>query len=646
MLLSALVLVLYFLAFFVDIGSLTSSLGIPDAGAALAALTFIYCLVTYLWTPIKDYGLLALIGYLLLLATCGGIIAGSGGIHSPFIALWPFLAAFAAVFGLRGMLPTLIAPVAYGAYLFTTAPSTGFDTLFLLAVVTLVPLAASYIIFSDKSRKDGSPNTYNQLANELSEATNKAEIVISAIDEGVVALSSGGVIELMNPAAQRIIGWGRADALGLDYHSVLKLSDSSGEPITEAIDPVGRVLATNIAVETRDLSAITGSGKRIALSIVVSPIGQPGQGVIVVFRNITREQAEEREQAEFISTASHEMRTPVASIEGYLGLALNPNTAQVDEKARDYISKAQEAAQHLGRLFQDLLDVSKAEDGRLSNHPNVVDVTSFIEDVADGLRPKAEEKGLRLFYTPTMDEGARGERSLTPVFYANVDNDHLREIVSNLIENAIKYTLQGDVIVDIKGDDEYVSISIKDSGIGIPREDIPHLFQKFYRVDNSQTREIGGTGLGLYLCRRLAEVMGGRVRVESDLGKGSTFFLDVPRTDRQEAMRLIEAAENNIASEPIQAESRIPITIDTTEAYPDVLTAPEPSELHEYTQRTVTTMEPQPNIAPPLPTQPTPPQDSPPTLSTIEANPQAFMPSARAKTLQIPPRGPNDINQP
>jgi len=650
MLLSSLVLVLYFLTFFVNIGSLTTSLGVSDWGAGLAGLTFVYCLTTYLWTPIKDLGLLALASYLLLLVTAGVVISSSGGVYSPFIALWLCMAAFAAVFGLRGLAPAFLLPFFYGIFIFITTPTTSFTTFFLLAIAIVVPLVASYIIFSTKSKKDGGIDTYNQLANELSEATNKAEVVINAIDEGVIALSSGGVIELMNPAAQRIVGWGRSDALGLDYRSVLKLGNAKGEPVSEALDPISNVLATNTTIETRELAITTGSGKRIALSIVVSPIGQPGQGALVVFRNITREQAEEREQAEFISTASHEMRTPVASIEGYLGLALNPNTAQVDEKARDYISKAQEAAQHLGRLFQDLLDVSKAEDGRLSNHPNVVDVTSFIEDVVEGLRPKAEEKGLRLFFRPAADEKDRGERTLVPVFYANVDNDHLREIVANLVENAIKYTPQGDVVVDIKGDDEYVSVSIKDSGIGIPREDIPHLFQKFYRVDNSQTREIGGTGLGLYLCRRLAEVMGGRIRVESDFGKGSTFFLDVPRTDRQEAMRLIEAAENNIASEQIQAESRVPIDTNPEEAYPDILTAPESAHLQENADLDLGAPQPQPQVVPPQPApmqQPVAPQDqSQPTLSTIEANPQAFMPSARAKSLQIPIRGPGDTNQP
>ena len=115
----------------------------------------------------------------------------------------------------------------------------------------------------------------------------------------------------------------------------------------------------------------------------------------MVFRDMTKEKSEEREQAEFISTASHEMRTPVASIEGYLGLALNPATATIDDKAREH-PKAQASAQHLGRLFQDLLDVSKAEDGRLSNNPTVLDTAAYISDIVEGLRPKALEKNLTL----------------------------------------------------------------------------------------------------------------------------------------------------------------------------------------------------------------------------------------------------------
>src|SRR5690606_37888738 len=158
---------------------------------------------------------------------------------------------------------------------------------------------------------------------------------------------------------------------------------------------------------------------------------------------------------EFISTASHEMRTPVASIEGYLGLALNPQTATIDQKARDFIIKAQEAAQHLGRLFQDLLDVSKSEDGRLTSVPKVLDVVPFIATIVEGLTQTAADKGLQLKFVPGEGNNTeRGIKKVMPVYFVNLDNDHIREVVDNLIENAIKYTLAGSVSVDITGTEE------------------------------------------------------------------------------------------------------------------------------------------------------------------------------------------------
>ncbi len=281
-----------------------------------------------------------------------------------------------------------------------------------------------------------------------------------------------------------------------------------------------------------------------------------------MFRDITNEKSEERQQAEFISTASHEMRTPVATIEGYLGLVLNPQTAQIDEKARDFITKAHEAAQHLGRLFQDLLDVSKAEDGRMQSVPKLIDVNSFMHDVVEGLRPKAEQKGLTLVFKPTVSTGTAHDkgvgRSLSPTFYVNVDKDHLREVADNLVENAIKYTPKGQVTVDVTGTDQKVTIAITDTGLGIPREDIPHLFQKFYRVDNSATREIGGTGLGLYLCRRLIEAMNGRLWVESTFQQGSTFYVELPRTSSIEANQLIQQAEASVEQDRTTSASVLP----------------------------------------------------------------------------------------
>ncbi len=409
---------------------------------------------------------------------------------------------------------------------------------FLTAMVGFLFLTLISLIGLRKQRvgADGHADAYHALAQELSQVANKSEIVINAIGDGVIATDSKGIIQLVNPAAQSIIGWGKQDAEDLDYHSVFKLCDSKGDAFPDDSGPIQQVLHGGGSSAHNDLTLQTNSGKKINVSLLVSPIGKFGNGAIIVFRDITNEISENKQRAEFISTASHEMRTPVAAIEGYLGLALNPATATIDDKARAYLAKAHESAEHLGRLFQDLLDVSRAEDGRLKNEPQLVEIVGFARESTSILAAKAVEHGLDLVFQPDVSEDSAN--AIAPTLYAAVDPDHLRETMSNLIENAIKYTKEGTVTVNVTANDTHVIFSVADTGIGIAREDIPHLFQKFYRIDNTDTREIGGTGLGLYLCRRLVESMNGRLWVESEQGKGSTFFVELTRLGPEEVMRI------------------------------------------------------------------------------------------------------------
>lgn len=627
--------------YFVSLGSIGDSLIIPDWGAGLAAVTFLYAFLLYLWPPIKVLFAASFSVYSLLAASTGALIVATGGAYSAFISLWILVAVFAAVFGLLGIGIIILSSGSYIAYLIVMSSTPPVGAIAIIAASTVVPAIASFIIFHTKSSKGTiEASAYNDLANELSHANSQADIVIQAIDDGVISINPKGNIQLINPSAQRILGWGNNDALGLKYESVLKLTNEQQQKPDDTANPVAMALATNKEAESKELYATTGGGKRILLAIVVSPIGQMGQGAIIVFRDITKEHAEEREKAEFISTASHEMRTPVASIEGYLGLALNPATAQIDDKARDFIEKAHASAKHLGRLFQDLLDVSKAEDGRLSNHPKIVDVVDYVGEVVEGLQTKAADKKLRLFYKPKPDgDQGPGSRTIAPVLYSNVDNDHLREVVANLVENAIKYTPEGDVIVDVTANDETITISIQDSGIGIAKEDIAHLFQKFYRIDSSDTREIGGTGLGLYLCRRLSEIMGGRIYVESELKKGSTFFLEIPRTERGEAMRLLEAQENEITVEAAHGDFLSP------EASPTEIDAPITTLSPQPVSPSPTALPPAAPVAPPpttvqvAPSAAASPSQPAPTLAAIEQNPTQYTHVPRqTTTVKIPVR--------
>ena len=613
------IILLYAWARFIPTGyQLPIGLSVSDLAAGVAGIGSLIVLILCFWLPRKHETEIGIFVYLLTVAVAATTIITSGGVISPFLVMWIIVAIFAGFFGaiILGIMGLLVI-----LQIIATSVQQGVNIQFIIGHLFFgfLPLIFSLILWTRRQKTDD--NTSN-LENRLSAVENKSDVVINAIDDGVLAISKDGNIELINPSAQQIIGWDQGDALGLNWKSVLKLVTSDGKDIEDLENPIAQSLSKNQPTHNDKLFLLTSSEKRILVSIVSSPVGTDGEGIIVVFRDITKEKAEEREQAEFISTASHEMRTPVASIEGYLGLALNPATAHIDEKARDFITKAHESAQHLGRLFQDLLDISKVEDGRMKNNPKIINVNEFLKDIFDGLATKASEKQLNYIFMPDIiDEGK--EKSLQPIFYANIDPDHFREVVSNLIENAIKYTPSGEVVVNITGDDKQISVSVKDSGIGIPAEDIPHLFQKFYRVDNSDTREIGGTGLGLYLSRRLAEAMSGNLRVESKYKEGSTFYLEIPRMSSSDAKQRLESAEVEKPEDPTpDFLSPEKIEIATEEKTEDVATENN-SEIVDSDPVAIATPE---NPAPATPTtpvvQPEIPQparnSSEPTLTEIE----------------------------
>jgi PAS domain S-box-containing protein len=367
----------------------------------------------------------------------------------------------------------------------------------------------------------------------------EADFILDTIEDGVVMVGPDGLIHMCNPAAGKISGWAPAEAVGLDYKGVLKLVDDKGQPLPEAENPFTQALATGQTCRDSNATLAGKNDQKVPISVIVSPVrdaaGQPNGSVVGVFRDIAKEKEEEARRSDFISTASHEMRTPLAAIEGYLALALNPKTATIDQNARNLLEKASNSTKHLGELFRDLLTSSKAEDGRLMSYPTVVEIGEILQQVAEAAKFPASTKGLELKYAVSADASS-GDKVVRPIYYAFVDVNRIREVFQNIVDNAIKYTNEGHVVVRLTGDANIIQVQIQDSGIGIPAEDIGHLFQKFYRVDNSSTRTIGGTGLGLFICKKVVELYNGRICVESEYGKGSTFFINLPRLTAQQAL--------------------------------------------------------------------------------------------------------------
>jgi PAS domain S-box-containing protein len=426
----------------------------------------------------------------------------------------------------------------------------------LITIVVVITTAVLSVVFWRYFMRHGgaSKGAVSSLASSLRDEKAKADIIVNTIEDGVVLIDNQKVIQVFSPGASKLTGWPQNEAVGLSFESVIKIIDGKGEPYQDKANPFNRVFTELKAIRDNTAFLMTRSNKQIPVSVNVSPLLDSNKQVtaaVAILRDETQERQEEQQRAEFISTASHEMRTPVAAIEGYLSLALSDKVSTIDSRARDYLEKAHSSTTHLGTLFQDLLTSAKAEDGRLSNHPGVVEIGGFLAKLVEDLRFSAEKKGLAIDFVMGSDElidatNEADKKMIKPLYYVYADADRLSEVITNLFDNAVKYTDTGKISLGLTGDPKVVQLFIKDTGNGIPAEDIPHLFQKFYRVDNSSTRTVGGTGLGLFICRKIVELYQGRIWVESEVSKGSTFFINLPRLDTKKAEEMLAVPANAV----------------------------------------------------------------------------------------------------
>lgn len=468
-----------------------------------------------------------------------------------------------------------------------------------------------------------------------------ANLVLNTIDSGVIIVLPTGVIEYINPAAVSLLGGQMAqNFLGAKLEDILKLENGQGVAIPAQNNLVFYAVNNGQNYTTREYFLVNLQGQKKPVAFKVITAHSPKNERIVTFYDITSELEAESEQTEFISTASHEMRTPVASIEGYLGLALNPKTATIDERAKKYLEEAHKSSQHLGKLFRDLLDVTKLDDKRIKAHLTPIEVTSTVRSIAEGQIPKMSEKNIHFTFGSSSSANMNGGRVINQEVFAAIDVDFLREIINNLIENAIKYTNNGGGIwVNVRGDGDRVLINVTDTGIGISPEDSKHVFQKFYRADNSETRTIGGTGLGLYIVKERVEAMSGSTWVESTFGEGSTFYVAFPRLTYEEYLRRKQieantqamtpqnsAASTSAVSTPNENQTPAPMQFPTEMTTPSQAAVPVSTTMNTPIQ-TETPMQAQTasttSIQAPAPATAEPAASATPTVQTEPAAPSA-----------------------
>lgn len=528
---------------------LRTQIGLTPVTVIVGFAQLIYGFVFFKGQWAKNPWTAALFGSMILSVITIGLFHNSGGLHSPMLIMWAITIFISGIFGLYGTLGVAFITTMYYVLYATGSTETNlFDPVGFVAVVASYVIAIISSLFWKRFYINIESAQIQQLSGQLSNTKAQSASLIESITDGIIVTDAENKIQLLNPSASKMTGWAINEAIGIDASLVIKLQLESGKELEEGDNPF-QTLARTLQPTTVLMRLVSKTDSFLITSISVSPIlkqdGKTMAGSVAVLRDVSDARAEENRRADFISTASHEMRTPVAAIEGYLQLSLNDKVAKIDSKARDFLMKALDSTHHLGQLFQDLLTSAKAEDGRLVSHPRVVEVGALLEKLTEDLRFSAEKKGLLLDFRvgATAQDAAStsGGKVIKPLYYALVDPDRMQEVMTNLFDNAVKYSDTGKITVALTGNNDVVQFFIKDTGQGIPKDDIPHLFQKFYRVDNSATRTIGGTGLGLFICKRIVEIYKGRIWVESEQGKGSTFYINLPRLSAQKAAELQQA---------------------------------------------------------------------------------------------------------
>ncbi len=346
---------------------------------------------------------------------------------------------------------------------------------------------------------------------DLEQERGKVGAILDGMVEGVIAVDGHEHIVVMNESARSIFELGGAPCEGKPFLEVIRNSD------LHDVFREGRAVARG-GVVRREARLMT-PGERV-LQVHAVPLSLTGDetGVVMVLHDITALYRLERMRTEFVANVSHELRTPLTAIRGYLETLLT-GALEEPEHARKFLDIVLRHAERLGRLLDDLSDLSNLELGKVALHVAPTPLPDVVDSVLAIIRPRAERGSVRV--------SAELPETLPAV---RADHDRLVQILINLLDNAVKFTPGGGA-VRIQGRETghgMIEMTVADTGVGIPRSDLPRITERFYRVDRARSRELGGTGLGLAIVRHLVLAHGGELKIESEPGRGTTVRFTLP----------------------------------------------------------------------------------------------------------------------
>lgn len=385
-----------------------------------------------------------------------------------------------------------------------------------------------------------------RLTQKLRETTALREALLMSIGEGLVATDKQANIIYVNRAFEALSGWKAEDVIAQRVTDAISLAGEKGEPLDTAAQIVpllvgGKVEASIVHIKHSHL--VRKDGGTLPVSITAAPVILDGSviGAVETLRDITDEARIDEAKSEFLYLASHQLKTPPAIIKQFAEMLKTGDVGTLSDKQSEYLDEIRRANDRMLGIIDALLDISRIETGSFAIDPHPVDLTKLVDTAIDD---EVRRSGRRVEVARHYDAG------LAPV---SVDANLLHIVVTNLISNGIKYSPRehARLEVGIRLDARDVVVSVTDAGLGIPEKDQPRVFSKLFRADNVRSLDVDGNGLGLYIVRKILDAAGGMIAFDSVAGKGTTFYVRLPRSGMIGKTGTTKLASRDVSSQVI-----------------------------------------------------------------------------------------------
>jgi PAS domain S-box-containing protein len=361
---------------------------------------------------------------------------------------------------------------------------------------------------------------------DLIKAKAEHDAILENIGDGVIGVNTKGEVAYVNSQVEKLTGWKKEELLGKYIVHTIRLEDEKGQEIPIEKVPIRLAMFDNRKVVSSEYYYVRKDGSRFAVAITATPVvlfESQQVGGVNVFRDVSKERDVDRMKTEFISLASHQLRTPLSAMKWFSELLLDGTSGELTDEQKEIVENIYNSNERMIELVNSLLNISRIESGRIIIEPVLTDLGNLVKEVIVELKPKIDKKKHNVALSL--------HGSLPKV---NIDPKLVRHVYMNLLTNAVKYTQDGgDIVVIISKSGNEIISQVSDNGYGIPLEQQEKVFSKFFRAENIVKIETDGTGLGLYLTKAIVDSSGGKIWFESQPGKGTTFWFILPLTGSQ-----------------------------------------------------------------------------------------------------------------